>query len=173
MMKKLTNDELTNLLETLDDDTEYARGIVDSLVHQCCDKLDQYVQYVFELLEGGSNNITDAELDDIIMTIPALLYFCGTQQELLGLKQDMSDVSKTTDYNDVYAETVGTEGHKKAVATNAVMNKTLVSTIYGSAHDIIKQKVSYATELLQSAKKVVSRRMSELELSKIAPTKIN
>ena len=173
MMKKLTNDELTNLLETLDDDTEYARSIVDSLVHQCCDKLDQYVQYVFELLEGGSNNITDAELDDIIMTIPALLYFCGTQQELLGLKQDMSDVSKTTDYNDVYAETVGTEGHKTAVETNADMNKTLVSTIYGSAHDIIKQKVSYATELLQSAKKVVSRRMSELELSKIAPTKIN
>jgi len=156
-------------MSTVDEDSEYIQSLVDDLVKSCCETLDEYVKWVSALLADSSIHVTNEQLDDIIMTIPTLLYFVGTQQERYGIKRDVSKASKSTLYNKIYRETVGIASVKKAAAEDATFNENLVTTVFSSAYDTIKTKMEYATELLQSAKKVVSRRMTESDLTRFTP----
>ena len=97
------------------------------------------------------------------MTIPSLCYFAGEQQERLGIRCDVSKSTRNVMYNKIFADTVGTAGVKKASADMQLFNEDIVSVIYDRAYSIIKSKISFATEILQSAKKVISRRMAESE----------
>ena len=113
-------------------------------------------------------NITNEELDDIIMTIPTLLYFISEQQEKLGIKHDVSKSSRELLYNKIYMDTPGTAGIKKARADSQLVNESLVNIVYSRTYTIIKSKVDFALELLQSAKKILSRRISENEITKLS-----
>ena len=154
-----------------DMNSEYVLTLVENLVEKCCEDLDEYVEYVSKILKDTDHAITNEELDDIIMTIPTLLYFAGTQQEKLGIKHDVSKSSKDLLFNKIFIETQGTTGVKKAVADQQLFNESLVSVVYSRAYDIIKSKTSFALELLQSAKKVMSRRISENDITKLSTGK--
>lgn len=155
-----------------DENAEYVDSIVDDLVNKCCDTLDNYIKYVSEILNDKDNEITNQELDDVIMTIPSMLYFVGTQQERLGIKHDVSESNRTLLYNQIYMESSGTAGMKKAEADSKLFNESLVTIVYKRAYDIIKSKINFAFEVLQSAKKVMSRRISEQDLSKVETNRI-
>jgi alpha-D-ribose 1-methylphosphonate 5-triphosphate synthase subunit PhnI len=71
-------------------------------------------------------------------------------------------------FNKEYLNAPGTAGAKKAQAESKVINDDIASIIFVRAYNTIKSKVDAATEILQSAKKVVSRRISEFELSKVS-----
>ena len=163
--------KVQEILDKVGLDAEYIQSIVDELVNQCCDRLDSYVEYVSGLMNDPNYELTSVQLDDIVMTIPTILYFVGTQQERYGIKRDVSKSSRTLMYNKIYADTAGTAGVKKAAADAELFNEEIVTIIFDSTYNTIKAKVDAATELLQSAKKVVSRRMSEIELTRSAPYK--
>lgn len=163
--------EIDGIIYNTENNSEYIQSLVDELVVKCCDKLDGYIEYVSKQMNDPDYELTSKQLDDIIMTIPAMLYYVGTQQERLGIQRDVSKASRDLLYNKIYTETSGTAGVKKATAETELFNEDMVTTIYKSAYETIKLKVSFALELLQSAKKVVSRRMTEIELSKSNPFK--
>ena len=164
-------DTIEQLMDKVDEDSEYIQQIVDHLVESCCSTLDEYVKYISGLLANSSAEVTNDQLDDIILTIPTLMYFVGTQQEKYGIKRDVSKASKMIIYNKVFKETAGIQADKKSAAEKATFDEDMVATIYSSAYDTIKSKLAYATELLQSAKKVVSRRMTEIELTRFTPNR--
>ncbi len=163
--------EIDGIIYNTENNSEYIQSLVDELVVKCCDKLDGYIEYVSKQMNDPDYELTSKQLDDIIMTIPAMLYYVGTQQERLGIQRDVSKASRDLLYNKIYSETSGTAGVKKATAETELFNEDMVTTVYKSAYETIKAKVSFALELLQSAKKVISRRMAELELSKSNPFK--
>ena len=160
---------INSILQEVEDDSEYIQQLVDNLVNRCCDNLTEYIQYVSKILNDSNYALTNDELDDIIMTIPTMLYYVGEQQERLGVKQDISETTRDYMYNKMFSESVGTVDQKKAVTERAVFDETLVTVVYARAYNIIKSKVSTAMELLQSAKKIMSRRITEAELNKVAP----
>lgn len=165
-------DLVKDTLEKSEEDAKHIGEIVDSIVNSCCDKLDNYIEYVVkDLLNQEDYSLTNTELDDIIMTIPTMLYFVGTQQEKLGVKRDVSKQKRSLVFNEELAKAEGAQGLRKAVAENKVFYETMVTYVFENAYDIISSKVSAATEVLQSAKKIMSRRITETELSKITPNK--
>ncbi|MBO7212419.1 MAG: hypothetical protein J6V44_15635 [Methanobrevibacter sp.] len=165
-------DLVKDALEKSEEDAKHIEEIVDNIVNSCCDKLDNYIEYVVkDLLNQEDYSLTNAELDDIIMTIPTMLYFVGTQQEKLGVKRDVSKQKRSLVFNEELAKAEGTQGLRKAFAENKVFYETMVTYVFENAYDIISSKVSAATEVLQSAKKIMSRRITETELSKITPNK--
>lgn len=168
----LNDSEVQNAIDSVTENVQCVQPYVDNLVNTCCNKLDEYMNYVSELLRSDSSNITDVELDDIILTIPTLLYYVGTQQERFGVLQDVSESSKKLMYNDILLNTTGTVAQKSATAEKTVFNEEIVTLIYKRACSTIKSKIQFAMELLQSAKKVSSRRMTETELSRITPNSI-
>ena len=99
------------------------------------------------------------------MNLPVLLYFCGEEQENLGIKQDVAKAIKQEKYNEVYRELQkGTISDKTSKAELAVQSEEITRIIYDRSYKIVKNKLEAAYELLSSIKKVISRLMSEYEL---------
>ena len=158
-----------DIMNSVQEDSEYVQNLVNKLVHDCCGTLDEYIQYVKTLL---NSEVSNQDLEDIVLTIPSLLYFVGEQQEQLGIRHDMAKSNRNILYNKIFMETAGTVGAKKSVAELQLISEDIVTMVYDRAYGIIKTKVEFATEILQSAKKIISRRMSESDISKSSPNYI-
>ena len=162
----LDEEKVQDIMKSVQENSQYVQNLVDNLVHECCDTLDEYIAYVRSLLNG---EVSNSELDDIVLTIPSLLYFVGTQQEKLGILHDVAKTNRNVLYNKLFTETVGTINAKKSAAELQLLNEDIVTMVYDHAYETIKSKVDFATEILQSAKKVISRRMSEFDISRSNP----
>ena len=148
----------------------YIEELVLGLVNEYCAELDNYIAYVDKLLYDDTIPITDKEIDDIILTLPVLLYSVSTFQESMGIREDIAKISENNKYNTALVnQSSGTVPTKQALAKLQTLDESMVTLIYQRATKTIKSKVEYATELLQSAKKVATRRIAELELTKTAP----
>lgn len=146
--------------------------IVNKLVAQYCEQLDEYMNYVRAVVTDTDNPPTDKELDDFILNLPVLLYFTGEGQESLGVKEDVAKAIKSELYNDVFSVSEGTIADKTAQAELATQAEYITHIAYQRAYKKIKLRMEIANELLQSVKKVVSRRMSEYDISRVDPQRI-
>ena len=157
-------------LEDLINDTEvnsvYIEQLVSPLVEECCKSLDKYVAYIATIINDRDNPITDEELEDVILTLPTLMYYAGEVQERLGIKYDVANAVRLKEFNQIMVTANGTVAKNKAEAELAIMENDLVKMVYDRAYNIIKQKIQYAFELLQSAKKIMTRRMQAFEITK-------
>lgn len=167
----IDHEKIEESLEITGEDSKYILEIVTKLVSDCCGNLDKFVEYIKGRMSEANYNLTDRELDDIIITIPTLLYFVGTQQEKLGIHHDVTKIARNTQFNEAYLRAAGTAGAKKAHAESIVVNDDIAMVVYIRAYNMIKSKIDSATEILQSAKKILTRRISELELTKISTGK--
>lgn len=172
---RVTTEQLSSMLDSqrqeIDANSLYIEELVNEIVTSCCADLDNYVGYVKGALDDIDNPITDKELDDIVMSLPTLLYFTSEQQESLGIKADVAKMIENDKYNNALLECEGTALTKQANAKLHTQNEALMSSVYQRVEKKIKLKTECAMELLQSCKKVLSRRMSELEITRSTPNK--
>lgn len=146
--------------------------LVTMVVEKSCSELDNYVAYVKALLDDETRPITDIELDDIVMTLPTLLYFASVNQEVIGLREDIAKMHENNAYSDALQEATGTVQEKQSYAKSLIQNEMLTTIVYQRATKQIKAKTDTALEVLQSCKKVLTRRMSELDISNNAPNRM-
>ena len=108
------------------------------------------------------------------MNLPVLLYFCGEAQENLGIKTDVSKAIKQEKYNEIFKQVQGTIADKTSKSELATRSEIITNIIYDRAYKIVKEKIAAAYELLSSIKKVISRRISEYDITKMSnPTRKN
>lgn len=155
------------LQERIDNNSKFINDLTNKLVADYCKQLDNYVKFVKDLLQDNEHPPTAVELDDIVMNLPVLLYFCGEAQENLGIKTDVAKAVKQEKYNEIYNEVKGTIADKTAKSELAAQSETITHIIYDRAYKIVKEKMNAAYELLSSCKKVISRRMTEYELGRV------
>ncbi len=161
--------ELQNKVDTSAKDIDI---LVDRLVNDYCKPLNDYMQFIRGILEDTNQPPIEQELDDFMMNLPVLLYFTGEAQEAVGVREDIAKALRQEIYNKSYEKADGTVADKTAVSEMASRNEYIVQIVYQRAYKVIKNKMESASELLQSVKKVVTRRMSEYELSKVDPGRI-
>ena len=149
--------------------SELVIEIVDNLVKEHCSELDDYMLFIKDCLDDYDNPPTTEELDNFILNIPMLLYFTGQSQETLGIKEDVIKSLQADAYNNIFDITVGTVKDKTAAAELASINESILYIAYARAYKKIKVRMEYAGEMLQSVKKVITRRISELEIAKVDP----
>lgn len=147
--------------------------LVIMVVEKSCSELDNYVAYVKALLDDETRPITDIELDDIVMTLPTLLYFASVNQEVIGLREDIAKMQENNAYSEALQDATGTVQEKQSYAKSLIQNEMLTTIVYQRATKQIKAKTDTALEVLQSCKKVLTRRMSELDISKNTPNRQN
>ncbi len=143
-------------------------GIVESIIKPYSEALDKYVTFIRDCLKDGETPPTNDELDDFCMNLSTLIYFAGGMCEQLGIKDDISKAV----YKEVYhsarsVQGTGTVADKDSLAELQAQQEQLTNICYNRAYKIMKSKVDNAQELLGSCKKVLSRRMAELELTRI------
>lgn len=151
----------------VDENANSMSEIVMRVVNPFCSDLDAYIQFIKDCLHGGEQVPTNDELDDFCLNLSTLLYFASSACEKLGIKDDISNAV----YKDVYhharnALEGGTVADKNSVAEIQSQAEQLVSICYSRAYRLMKSKVESGQELLNSVKKVLSRRMSEFELTR-------
>lgn len=139
--------------------------IVRRLVSSYSKPLDDYIQHCSSIITDKVNPPTDEELDDMCMTIPCYLYFTGEGQEALGLREDIAKAIKMELYNNTYEQAVGTIADKTATAELASQHEYIVHSCYQRAYKQLKIKYEIGLELLNSIKKVISRRQNAINLA--------
>ena len=171
MKFNLTDEELEHVLDIEDDVEEKSKvldTIVEGIILPYCRDLDNYVLFIKDCLKDGENPPTTDELDDFCLNLSTYIYFAGGMCEQLGIRDDVAKAVYKEMYHTARAnQDKGTVADKDSLAELASQEEYIVSVSYTRAYKTMKAKVENAQELLQSVKKVLSRRMQEVELTKI------
>lgn len=165
----LDKDKIDEIRQKVDEDSEQINEIVNSIIQPYCKDLDKYVDFIRGILNDGENPPTTQELDDFCMNLSVYIYYASGMQEQLGIKDDIAKAV----YNEMYHNTrnnldKGTISDKDSIAQLESQQEALTSVCYKRAYSIMKAKVSSAQEILSSIKKIITRRISEMELTHIS-----
>lgn len=153
---------IENNSKTIDD-------IVQNILEPYVKDLDDYVMFIKDCLNDGQNPPTDVELDDFCLNLSTYIYFAGALCEKLGIRDDISKAVWKEMYHSTRNDTDrGTVADKDSIAELASQQEQLVNICYNRAYKICKSKVENAQELLQACKKVLSRRLTEMELTRFS-----
>lgn len=168
LAKEIDTDKIKDIQNRIENNSKLIDEIVINLVNDYCKQLDDYIKFIQSVLQDVEHPPTDLELDDFVMNLPVLLFFVGQGQESLGVKLDTAKAIKQEKYNSIYNNlTKGTINDKQSKAELEVQEEEIVRIAYDRAYKIIKYKLEMGNELLQSVKKVISRRTAEISLSNV------
>lgn len=164
---EINQEEIVEIQNRINNNSKLINELTNKLVDEYCKNLDDYIKFIQDILHDNDNPPTARELDDFVMNLPVLLYFCGEAQENLGIKTDVAKAVKQEKYNEIYREVSGTIADKTAKSELHSQSEAITHIIYDRAYKIVKEKMTAAYELLSSIKKVISRRMSENQIANV------
>ena len=168
MKFNISNEEFETIQKTIEADSEVIDKIVDDIIRPYCKDLDKYILFIKDCLKDGENPPTTDELDDFCLNLSTYIYFAGGMCEQLGIRDDIAKAVYKEMYHTKRSElSSGTVADKDSLAELASQAESVTSFTYARAYKTMKAKVDNAQELLSSVKKVLSHRLSELELSRI------
>jgi len=160
--------KVSELQKRVEDHSASLMDIVNEIIDPYCKDLDRYVTFIRDCLKDGENPPTNEELDDFCLNLSTLIYFAGGMCEQLGIRDDISRSAYKEVYHTARSEIKsGTISDKDSLAELQSQAELVTNICYNRAYKIMKAKVENAQELLGSCKKVLSRRMSEFELTHI------
>lgn len=155
----------------VEDNSEIVDKIVSDIIKSYTEDLDAYVLFIKSCLKNGEQPPTDYELEDFCMNLSTNIYFASGMCEQLGIRDDIAKAIYKETYNNARDNTSsGTVQDKNTMAELESQQEQLISVCYTRAYKMVKAKVESAQELLSSCKKVLSRRMQELDLTKMSNT---
>ena len=169
-LTKIDINALNGLRLKVEDNSHVIDNIVKDIVEPYVKDLDAYIIFIRECLKDGENPPTDYELEDFCMNLSTYIYFASGMCEQLGIRDDIAKAVYREAYNNARDNASGTVQDKNMLAELEVQQEQVISMCYTRCYKVVKAKVESAQELLSSCKKCLTRRMSEQELTRIAPT---
>lgn len=146
-------------------DAQVIESIVVDIVEAQTKELDEYVRNIKKVLEMDSDDLTMDELNRIMIRLCSYAYFIVSKQELMGIRQDISEAIRAERYNEAYMNlTVGTVAKKTAEAESAVKEEVVIALIYSRAYKIMKGKYDSVNRLIDAVKKIVSSKIQAMQL---------
>ena len=151
------------LQDKVEQDSYVIGNIVIDIVTNKTKELDNYITKVKKVIE--EDDLTLDDLQRIMIRLCSYAYFITSEQELMGIRQDISEAIREERYNNVYVNlTVGTVAKKTAEASEAVKEETVVALIYNRAYKILKGKYEVTNRMIDAIKKIISARIQTLQL---------
>ena len=158
---------VTDRLNSINTNQRALTRHINSIVKECCGSLDNLMNTIRETISNPNVTLTNEQLDYFILNLPALMYYAYEKQELVGMREDIAKQEKLQRYNDSYSSYEGTAIERKQLAESDIVYDVLVISIYSRARKQIQNKLDLATEMLQSLKKVATRRISENDFNNL------
>ena len=159
-------DEVRVNNERVESLTAVVRDMVKTIVDEACAELDKYMEVIDEILRDSDNPVSDAELEDFTLNLPSLLYLVSARREALKIKEDVAKAIHKDVYNRVREKAQGTVADKDTAADPAAQSEAITVIVLQRAGSTIKTREEAAWEMLNSVKKVLTRRITELELTR-------
>lgn len=154
-----------------EDNSMYYTDISDKIVRNYSDDLDRLMARIYE--DCVNVEPSDKTLEAYTMELSNALYFIGARVEGIGIKEDLTKMAAKEAYNDAYLNHMDTGDAKKkptvaeltALSEDDAKYQQVVNSIYTRVYKQLKYKVDAAYEMLNSIRKIISRRMQESQLS--------
>jgi hypothetical protein len=152
------------VIQHVEDNSKEMDDIVGLLVQKYSMSLDDCIVQIRERLSGDS--MSDDELERFALELPVYLYFAGEGQEALGIREDMAKSIRTESFNHFRSRADGTVADKNTAAELATTEETMVWSAYQRAYKKMKFKIEAGYEVLNSIKKILTRRVAEYEITR-------
>ena len=165
LSKEINAEKIKQVQDRVNINSNLINNLVDDLVSQYCKDLDDYMEFVKSLVTNTKQPPTDLELDDFTLRIPILLYFTGEAQESLGVKEDVCRAIKAELFNETFSNSKGTVADKTALSELRSQEEAITHIIYQRAYRKVKLRMEAASEVLNSIKKVITRRTEEYKIT--------
>ena len=155
-------------MEQIEMDSAMIEGVIDGIIKEYSQELDDYVAFIKNVLADDEKPPTDTELDDFAMNLSTLIYYTSVGCEQLGIRNDIANSAYNEAFNIARNEIdKGTVADKNVQAELQARQERIVAIIFEKSYKILKAKTESATELLSVTKKLITKRISDNELSRM------
>ena len=150
------------------DATRDMEDVIRSIVESKTKDISIIIHKIQMLLKDNTQELTDAEIDDILLQLPIVLYDSMEEQEIVGMQSDMANQVYKQAQSEAYKMARGTISDKNAAADIQTRQEQLEKILFDRSYKIIKQKFEMAVETLNAVKKVQSSRQQRYDLSRFS-----
>ena len=172
-----TKQEVETTMQIIEENAKYFESVVDTTVTSYAKPLD-------DIMARINKDIIEVEqvplntLEKYFFELSNCLYFMGEKLEKLGVYDSLSSSHYKEVYNTKYlgltdigdAKKKPTVAELTASAENETLYENVVSDIYSKAYRMLRSKVEAATTMLNCISKIISKRMTEMQLNSTAPS---
>ena len=168
----INNKDLNDIDQEIQAMSEDYTSLSNSIIASYTSDLDSLVQSIY--LNIRKDNYSDQDLEKQCLDLSATLYFVSVRIEEAGVLEDLSKMLKQEQYNKSYLDTQleAVKNNTKisvaqtqALAEEKSKHHTMMNAIYIHVVKAVKGKIDSAYELLSTMKKIISKRMSDAQLS--------
>lgn len=159
--------QVTKLLECVEEIKGYeqtVQNIIEEALQGSTDEVDNYVDYVKKVFSNKQDDISDEELNSIVLNLPIFLFHLNTVLQRCDLKKGLAEESQNQKRALATLNAVGTVQERSAKADQQCAEATIVARTYKNICSLLQGKIASVTEILASAKKVQSRRITEMQI---------
>ena len=164
----VTKDLLLKYKVELENESSIAEGVYEKVLTNYMEELDEVVDEVEAIIKdietGEIERYSNEDLEKVAIKIPMLMYKIGGDLERVGVKIDVTEAIKIHKQNDTLLRVTGTVPEKKAKSENEVYYEEMVENIYRRVYKQIERRLNYIDSLYSSIKKVMTLRITELEV---------
>lgn len=174
----LEDSKLDIIKDSVNENVKHAQDIIENVVKSYTAELDRIMCMIKTDIVERQDPAPIEIIEKYFLELSNCLYFISENSEKLGIYDSISkSVAKET-FNNYYMDDTTSKdekGKKKtvaeltALAENAAIYEQTVNDIYNKAYKTVKAKVSSAENMCGALSKIMSRRMSELQLSSLQP----
>lgn len=165
-------EKLNNIIATTEDTLSYYLSISEKLVKEYTSDFDELMQDLKgDLVDGDP---TDAVMEKYVLELNNMLYFLGDKLEGVGIRDDLTKMASKEVFNNAYLESREKDTERKnkttvaeltAIAEDASKYESILNSIYSRVYKQIKLKMDAGYDMVNTLRKVISRRMQEASLS--------
>ena len=162
--------KLKVILKDMNEDNQKISKEIQKIVAKYAHGLDvliDKIQKEVRLDSGGSiEDLPSSLIENYCYEITALLYYCYTGLEEIGIRLDAIVNEKKNKYNEAFLQAQGTAQDRKAKAELAIHEYYTIENIYKRSYNVLRGKMDSAEKMYTSFKKTMSKRISESDFDR-------
>jgi len=162
--------DIKEVREYIEKNSETVEKIINEIVSKYSEELDNFIKVVKNVLErvkaGEMDDYPDHALEMQTIKLPILMYYAGTGLEYLGAESDVAKAHRAEEYNKMLMKVTGTIPDKQAKAEQATITEAIMEQVYLRAYKMLKIKFETADKLFSALKKVLSKRIQEIDIGR-------
>lgn len=172
----IDRNQMDAVVQNTETNVEYFTNISDKLVTEYTADLDQLMRDLYE--DAIQKDASDRELEKYLLELNNMLYFLGSKLETVGVKDDLSKLAAKESYNEAYLSNRMKDAEHRnkttvaeltALAEDASKYETVLNSLYARVYKQIKFKMDAGYDMVNSLRKIISKRMQDQSLSMYTP----
>lgn len=148
----------------VENDSLVLEQIVNDIVSSYTKELDDYVDKIKAVLDDNTDELTEQDLNQIMIKLCSYMYFVSSKQELLGIKSDIAEALRDERYNTAFMNATGTVASKESQALSAIKEEEVIKIVYERAYKILKNKYNAIDKWIDAIKKILTMRIQLMNL---------